>query len=393
MNATVTVDLKAPASEMAQEEIVKQVAFLARGVANARFAGPTSLQFDAPAADAESLRAAAGELAAKVQRGLRSLQRKVRHRTPQMDSPAFAGAGRAADGVHFLGVGQVALEGMPLQLFRYFDRVFEGFGRPYKARPVLTPTLIPSTALAKCDYFRSFPNNVTFACHMIEEPARVTDFRARHQDRDDLDDKALSDMETPEACLSPAVCYHVYHLNKGKTLPAKGVAYGICGKCFRYESSNMADLRRLWDFTMREVVFLGGRDGVLADRERSIEQMGRFLDDHRLAGEIRTASDPFFIAPDAVSKTYFQLSSETKYEISLLLPDGGRLAVGSHNYHTDFFGRAFDVAIEGEGPMHSVCVAFGLERWVYAFLAQHGHDPDRWPDPVRTAPEFRDGAG
>ena len=130
-------------------------------------------------------------------------------------------------------------------------------------------------------------------------------------------------------------------------MPASGLAYGVCGKCFRYESSNMADLRRLWDFTMREVVFLGGREEVLERRERSIEMMGRFLDEHRLAGEIRTASDPFFIAPDAVAKTYFQLSSETKYEISLMLPDDDRLAVGSHNYHTDFFGRAFNVDVEG----------------------------------------------
>ena len=49
----------------------------------------------------------------------------------------------------------------------------------------------------------------------------------------------------------------------------------------------------------------------------------------------------------AVAKTYFQLSSETKYEISLMLPEAGRLAVGSHNYHTDFFGRAFQVDVEG----------------------------------------------
>lgn len=393
MSTTITVELKSPASEMAQEEILKQVAFLSKGVSNHRFAGGGAvLQFDAPPAEAEGLRAAAGELATKIQRGLRSLQRKVRHRTPAADRPVFRGAGKSAEGVHFLGVGQVALHGMPLKLFRYFDREFEAFGRPYQAEPVMTPTLIPSTALAKCDYFRSFPNNVTFACHMLEEPARVTDFRARHQDRDELDDKALSDMQTPEACLSPAVCYHVYHLNKGKTLPAEGVTYGICGKCFRYESSNMADLRRLWDFTMREVVFLGGRDPVLADREKSIAQMAALMDEWELAGEIRTASDPFFIAPDAVSKAYFQLSSETKYEISLMLPDDARLAVGSHNYHTDFFGRAFDVTVEGHGPMHSVCVAFGLERWVYAFLQQHGHDPAGWPARVRSAPEFRDGA-
>ena len=116
-------------------------------------------------------------------------------------------------------------------------------------------------------------------------------------------------MDRPEACLSPAVCYHVYHLHENQTLPAAGISYGICGKCFRYESSNISDLRRLWDFTMREVVFLGNRDTVLTHRTKSVDMMAEFLDAHRLAGEVRTASDPFFVAPDAVSKTYFQLNS------------------------------------------------------------------------------------
>ena len=392
MTQTFTVKLRTPAHEMAQEEIQKQVAYLSKDLAGARFVEDgAALEFEAPTDIGEGLAARVEELATRVQRSLRSLTRKVLHRTPAADRPTFRGDGESAE-VHQLGRGQVALEGQPLRLFRYFDRVFEAFGDPWKARPLLTPTLIPAGVLAKCDYFRSFPNNVTFACHLPEEPARIEDFRARHQERDDLDERAREDMTTPEACLSPAVCYHAYALNRDRTIPADGLIYGVCGKCFRYESTNMVGLRRLWDFTMREVVFLGAREPVLADRERSIEMMSRFLDEHRLAGEIRTASDPFFIAPDAMAKTYFQLSSETKYEISLMLPDGDRLAVGSHNYHTDFFGRAFNVEVEGAGPMHSVCVAFGLERWVYAFLAQHGDDPKHWPDIVRDAPEFS-GAG
>ena len=189
--------------------------------------------------------------------------------------------------------------------------------------------------------------------------------------------------------MSPAVCYHVYHLHENQTLPAEGTVYGICGKCFRYESTNLNDLRRLWDFTMREVVYLGSREYVLAQREISIEMMADFLEKHHLAGEIRTASDPFFVAPEAASKTYFQLSSDSKFEVSLLLRDGSRLAVGSHNYHSDFFGRAFHTNIEGAGAMHSVCMAFGLERWVHAFLDQQGSDPQRWPDVIRNAPEFK----
>jgi hypothetical protein len=162
----------------------------------------------------------------------------------------------------------------------------------------------------------------------------------------------------------------------------------MVGKCFRYESSNMRDLRRLWDFTMRELVFLGERDDVLAERARGMESFRQFLEDHRLAAEVRTASDPFFIAPDSAAKTYFQISSETKYEISLPLPDGERLAVGSFNHHGDFFGKSFRVTVGGDAPMHSVCFAWGLERWVHGFVAQHGGDPARWPDVVRQAPEL-----
>jgi seryl-tRNA synthetase len=388
MTRKLAVRLDAPAHEMAQEEIHKQVAYLARGITGVRFAeGGLHLELEAPEDAPPDLGDRVLALARHVQRSLRSLRRKVVYRSPALDRPGFRGSGAPA-GVHVLANGQVALEGLPLRLFRYFDRLFGAFGEAWDAEPLLTPTLIPTRALARCDYLRSFPHNVTFACHLPEQAERIDAFRARHQDRDDLDGQALADMQAPEACLSPAVCYHVYHLNEGRTVPDTGLAYAVGGKCFRYESNNMRDLRRLWDFTMREVVFLGTQADVLARRERGIALVARLLEEHELAGEIRSASDPFFNAPENLAKTFFQLSTETKYEVSLPLEDGARLAVGSLNYHSDFFGRAFRVAVEGAGPMHSVCVGFGLERWVCAFLAQHGEDVSAWPAVVRDAPEL-----
>ena len=386
---THSIRLASAPSDMAREEIQKQVAFLSKGISNVRFSDDKlAILFDAPPEQGPALEPAIQQLSARVTRALKNLQRKLVFASDAAGAPQFHTDASMA-GVHFLGTGQVAFSGVPLRLFNYFDRVFESFGDPWSADPLRTPTLIPSHTLSRCDYFRSFPHNVTFASHLREEPKVIDDFRARHQTADDIDDKALADMERPEACLSPAVCYHVYHLHENQTLPAAGIVYGICGKCFRYESSNLKDLRRLWDFTMREVVFMGSREDVLIHREKSIGMMSDFLNTHRLAGEIRTASDPFFIAPDAVSKTYFQLSSDSKFEVSLMLPDDERTAVGSHNYHSDFFGRAFQTDVEGAGPMHSVCVAFGLERWVYAFLLQHGSDVSKWPEPVRNSREFQ----
>lgn len=386
MIQTVTIQLREPATDMTREEILKQVAHLSGSLRNPRISSDGfRLKFDVSAEEAENAKHHAEHLCALIQRSLRNLQRKVVYRTRAMSRPIIRGTTASGDGVHMAGRGQVMLEGLPLQLFRYFDTALAGLEQHWPAQELLTPTLIPADVLAKCDYFRSFPNTVTFACHLEPDAGVISRFRTRHEHRTSVDDEALADMATPEACLSPAVCYHVYHRNQGLTLSPAGIAYRVRGKCFRYESSNMRELTRLWDFTMRELVFLGDSDTVLQERQRCVDVVGEFLDEIGLAAEIRTASDPFYIAPDASSKTYFQLTAETKYEISALLPNKQRLAIGSLNYHTDFFGRAFDINVEGAGPAHSSCIGFGLERFVCAFLAQHGNDPEDWPELVRAA--------
>jgi hypothetical protein len=381
----IKVPLASAANDMVQEEIIKQLAFLSPELRNAVFLdGGSSVECDLPEEQIDALLPQIQALAKRVQTSLRRLERKVVF--SNIDSlPAPDDAGSDVPGVHFLGLGQAAFDGLALRVFRYFDRAFEALGETSRAEPLLTPTLIPATVLAKCDYFRSFPQNVTFASHLEPNVETIDDFRGRHADRESLDSSARGDMALPDTCLSPATCYHVYHVYAGKVVPANGTVHGVCGKCFRYESTNTSDLRRLWDFTMREIVFMGTREQVLRERDLGVERIANFLTAHAIASEIRTASDPFFVAPDAMAKTYFQLSSETKYEMSALIPGGQRLAIGSLNYHTDFFGRAFNVGLEAGGPMHSVCIAFGLERWVYVFLKQHGTDPQRWPDVVRKA--------
>jgi hypothetical protein len=59
--------------------------------------------------------------------------------------------------------------------------------------------------------------------------------------------------------------------------------------------------------------------------------------------------------------------------------------VGSYNYHQDFFGRHLDIRLPDDAPASTGCVAFGLERLAFAFLAQYGLDPGEWPEAVRDA--------
>lgn len=379
---TLSVRLASVPNEMVREEILKQVAHVSRDIAMPRFAedgAVLAFEFGGSTEAAASVAEQVAAVAGKLQRSLRRLERKVVHRTPHGWDRAPVLDPEAA-GVWFSGPGQVQLRGAALAASRALDRILDGYMAAWQPVAIQTPTLIPAPVLARCDYFRSFPQYVSFVSHLHEEYATIADFRERHQERESLDEASRHDLDLPDACLSPAVCYHVYHRHAGAPVPPEGTTYEVRGRCFRFESTNISDLRRLWEFTMRELVFVGSRDWVLARREQAIDAFIPLLDALELPAEIRTASDPFFVAPDAAAKTYFQLSSETKYEISAGLGGDERLAVGSFNYHTDFFGRAFETDAGDAGPAHSVCVAFGMERLVHAILAHHGAEAETWPD-------------
>jgi seryl-tRNA synthetase len=382
---THTIALLAPANEMVQEEILKQAAHVSRAVANPRFLDDAqTIAFDvATDADAEQVSAEVEGVARKIQRSLRSLERKVVHRTADGWDRHAPPPDTAAAGIWFSGTGQAQLTGPALRALQATSGILDRFIASWHPVLLQTPTLIPAPVLARCDYFRSFPQYVTFVSHLHEEFSTIDGFRKRHQERDTLDDASRTDLDVPDTCLSPAVCYHVYHRHAGLPVPATGTTYDVQGRCFRFESTNISDLRRLWEFTMRELVFVGERKWVLARRQEAIDAFIPLIEAMGLPTEIRTASDPFFVAPDATAKTYFQLSSETKYEISVQLDGEERVAVGSFNYHTDFFGRAFATDAGDTGPAHSVCVAFGLERLVHAVLAHHGTDPEQWPAILR----------
>ena len=379
-----TVELPSPANDMVQEEILKQIAHISRAIRVLGFhedQRTIDCEFSGAAADADAVRADIDRVARRIQRSLRQLDRKLVYRTPSgWDHPVGKIDGA---GVWNSGVGQVQLSGPALQAVRALTRLLDEYIGAWHPVPIQTPTLIPAPVLARCDYFRSFPQYVSFVSHLHEEFTAIDAFRSRHQERDTLDDGTRADLDIPDVCLSPAVCYHIYHRHAGETVPAAGTAYDVAGRCFRYESTNLSDLRRLWEFTMRELVFVGTREWVLEQRQRAIDAFIPILDALGMPAEIRTASDPFFVAPEAGAKTYFQLSSETKYEISAGIGPDERLAVGSFNYHTDFFGKAFATTASDAGPAHSVCVAFGLERLAHAVLVHYGTATSAWPDILR----------
>jgi acyl carrier protein len=190
-----------------------------------------------------------------------------------------------------------------------------------------------------------------------------------------------------ESLVPPAVCYHVYRGREGTRLDSTPLLLTVRGRCHRDEDSLDLAGGRLRDFQMREIVALGSRKDVEQFRREMIDRACRLMTALDLEGRIERAGDPFFLqgaAQEAHGRRLMQQMLPLKYELRLPLDERGRLcAVASFNHHLDFFGRRFGIRLPSGSTAHTGCIAFGLERWTLAFLAQHGTDERAWPAPVR----------
>ena len=288
------------------------------------------------------------------------------------------GALRVRGELAVLGAGQVALSGAPLALLHYFDAVARAWARDLGAEEHQYPSLIPLATLARAGHPESFPQHLTVATHVggsmaalraaAEGPATL---RAEH-------------LAPPTHALAPAVCYHCYAWWQERTLERQPIAVTALGRCFRYEAGHMRPLERLWDFAMREIVVFGSEGEVEEARRTLIGRASQLMRELELDGRIETATDPFFTRESA-GRRLLQRVRALKYELRLTLDGAGRtVAVASFNHHQDYFGQRFGVRQRSGADAHTGCVAFGLERWVLAFLTQHGLDERTWPEPVKS---------
>ncbi|HZS40683.1 MAG TPA: hypothetical protein VFF06_27810 [Polyangia bacterium] len=288
-----------------------------------------------------------------------------------------------------LGRGQVGLAGPALALARTLEQQCARLGRErFGAVEQTYPALIPAEVLGRCGYFSSFPQAVSLVAHLVEDYDLIEEFRQANAQTPQLTIPRASAIPTPEACLTPAVCYHCYQSLEGAKLDERGHTVTSLGKCFRYESKNITGLDRLWDFTMREVIWVGTEAWVTAQRAAAIDAVAEQVAEWDLDCVVETANDPFFPTVHA-TKTYWQVRSDLKFELRLAVEPGAggeprTIAAGSFNLHENFFGKTFGITAADGQPAFTGCVGWGLERWVLAGFTQHGYEPSRWPASLRS---------
>jgi seryl-tRNA synthetase len=270
--------------------------------------------------------------------------------------------------------GQSGLSGPLLEMVDDCDEAFRILASRWGAVEERHGAMLPAAELQRVDYLRSFPHQATFPVRLAPDEANLATFR--DEPLNELGQVSLTSTSPVTEVLTPAACYHLYHAHQGQELDAP-LYLTTKNTCFRTES-RYEPLRRQSAFTMREIVCLGPPDTVAGFLALTRMHVGVLLDALGIPVEWRVATDPFF-QPARSPGYLMQRVSPVKHEACY-----GTLAIASANLHHDHFGAAFGIEIGGQ-PAHSACVAFGIERWLWAIMQRHGEDPVNWPSAASAA--------
>lgn len=231
-----------------------------------------------------------------------------------------------------------ARTGDELRTLNDIDVGVRSIAASFGAHEVQYPSLIARGVLEQAECLQAFP-------HLLMSAGRTV---------------AGDEGDTGQWCLSPAVCYHTYAQLAGRVLEAPAVMTAR-GRCFRAECESVHGVRQI-EFEMREIVLLGPAAWVDTSAEAARLAIGTLADDMSLSGEWQAAEDPFFL-PVAAGKALMQRLLKAKLEYQW--PGPGGLALASVNRHGPFFGERFDITTPDGRPVHTACVAVGLDRWAH----------------------------
>ena len=239
----------------------------------------------------------------------------------------------------------VCYDGNDAKLAKKIDDCFFKIIEKYDCEEYVIPALIDSNILRKCGSFESFPQHITY-CSV---------------NRNNNEIKGSYERQDSGFCLTPAACLHFYPMLEGKIVDKKCIT--TKAKVYRYENYKYDQVSRFWDFTVREVVFVGNKEYVQECIERISKEILEFSKTVNLNVRIDEASDSFYPSVKNAVKMKMQVKNKLKKEFITQI-DGKEIALGSINIHGNHFSKVFD--FDNKNTIVSACVGLGIERWVNA---------------------------
>jgi len=238
------------------------------------------------------------------------------------------------------------------QLMNVIDDKFRKEALSLGAVEYHIPAMIDQDVLSKCGYFSSFPQHLTLAAH-----AKRNAYQQIAENKCICEKTAI----VARSYFTPAACLHIYPMLENQDFTHKVIT--TKARVYRYENEQFDGFTRFWDFTVREIVFVGNIDYVVKCIENIKSKTWDYIKEIGLPGEIHSATDSFYPSKRNSVKQKFQLSNSLKHELSVKI-DERVVAIVSFNFHDTHFSKPFH--FDKTGSIVTGCVGYGLERWVAA---------------------------
>ncbi|WP_242292474.1 aminoacyl--tRNA ligase-related protein [Bacillus cereus group sp. BfR-BA-01441] len=244
------------------------------------------------------------------------------------------------------------------------DKLLESyFMNTYGAINITVPSIISTDILEKTKYFETGCQHLSFISQLNTHPVEFKQVMSLLGKDDSNKFENLKDyFKKSEYALNPAICLHCYPLFKEHYETTDIKAFTVSGSCFRNESGNLNNAERLYEFSVREAVFLG-------DDTRQKIVHNELIDFFVILGyvlgldyKLETANDIFF-NENADKLLMSQLISDNKIELLCFSSKLKKyIAIGSINKHQNHFTKAFDIKNKNGQYYNTMCIAVGLNR-------------------------------
>lgn len=272
------------------------------------------------------------------------------------------------------------LKGDIVLLEEAFVKIFRKKAIEYGAVLRKYPSLINKELLERSRYIYNFPQNIYRVSELNHSVADINSFREA------LEEEISTDhlFTNTEKFLQPCVCYHAYD-EISKDLPQmNGIDPFIIsstGKCYRHEHKREISPTRNIDFLMHEIIYFGYEQQISDFRNKLIEMTWDTFLELGFNGYIVTATDPFFTYEDT-GRSFYQIAGALKYELIFSPNEDIKVALTSFNNCKDVLCNIFNIRQNNE-PLFSGCTAYGIDRWIQAFIYTHGTCSKKWPKVIQ----------
>ena len=259
--------------------------------------------------------------------------------------------------------GIFTLRGKFLKYFYNLDFFLINRSNSKKYEKIHVHSMLPLQSFLRNGYLLNFPHHIMFASHVKRDLKFIDQVSALKEST-----RINKAIDKPQLVISPTVCYHIFETLKDSNLNVNKVFDSI-SSCNRFESINYLTFERLQSFTMREFVAFGSQIFIKNFlRENTIYFKKKFIK-NKIKFRIITANDQFF-SQLGIKKMAYQSLNDLKFEFQFWLPYEKKwLSVGSFNNHLDILVNKYNIKSQ-KNALHSGCIGWGYERFVYAIIAQ-----------------------